>query len=291
MVKRVGAWYPLYFAVLLWCALRNFSAEAEDWAHFMGDALLVHGLIWEPTPLHMSNVPGDWWLCFLMVFLVLWSPMHQILSTATNSVLWTLFTIASMVVLPLAIFEWYMAMEIPAWVCLNYFPSFIFGQALAAWFIRQCMQETRSRLEPVFVIRAAHEIPLPGRFGATFSFLILGICWFSFSPTDNVPLLRKPIAPLLLKGALLPLFGMMVVGLAAGVDPVGKLFARAPLRWTEKIAFTNFILQAPVHNAVRGWTGYEGLSWTFAGSLFIASVLGHALVERPWRQAWGAREK
>lgn len=289
MVRRVGSWYPIYLLVLIWCALRSFSTEAEDWAHFMADALLVHGLIWEETA--FPDVVGDWWLCFLMVYLVLWFPLHQAVSTASNSVLWTIFTISTMVVLPLAIFEWFFPMEIPIWECVNFFPAFVFGQALASWFVRHCMQETRSRLESHYAIRPAHEMPMAGRFGATLSFLILGVLFFSFSPDDDIALLRQPVKPLLLKGGLLPLFGMMVVGLSAGVDPVARLLARAPLRWAEKVAFMNFILQVPIHNTVQDLTGWSGLSWTFTGSLLIASALGYALLERPWRRIWGAREK
>jgi len=289
MVRRVGSWYPLYFLVVLWCALRSFSTDAEDWAHVVGDLLLVQGLVWEESG--FPFVVGGWWLSFLMVYLVMWSPLHQVISNSSNSVLWTIFTIAYGLMFPVAIFEWMFAMHSGFWVCVTYWPSFVFGQGLAVWFVRQCMEETRSRSEPGFAMRPAHEIPLAGRLGATLSLLILCVLFFSFSPYDNVPLTSWPLMPLLMHGGLLPLLGMMVVGLAAGVDPIAKLFARAPLRWTEKIAFATFILQVPVHNTVRDLTGWGGLTWTFSASLLAASVLCHALVERPWRQVWGVRAK
>jgi len=123
------------------------------------------------------------------------------------------------------------------------------------------------------------------------SFLIFGLAFFSFSPYDNLPLLKKPITPFLIKGGLLPLQGLMIAGLACEVDPMAKLFARKPFRWAEKLALTSFILQVPIHNCVKDLTGWDGLTWTFCGILVAASIAAHVLLERPWRRFLGIRDK
>jgi len=269
--------------------LRSWSIDAEDWSHYLADVLLINGIIWEKTT--FPFMIGDWWLCYLMVYLLVWSPMHQALYYSTKSVLWTVFTIAYVLAIPSAVLEWYWFGEMAPWVLIQYWPAFVMGQALAAWLVNTCMQQKSTTFPPMYVMRPVHELPLPARFGTTLSLMLFGIIAFSFSPNDKLPLLRKPVAPLLLKGGLLPFLAMMVTGLACEVDPIAKLFARFPFRWTEKLYFTTFILQVPIHNTVKDLTGWEGLSWTFSASLLVASILGHFLFERPWRQLLGLRVK
>jgi len=288
MVKRVLPWYLLYACCLTWCALRIWSINAEDWTHYMAGLLLIDGVIFEPGTFPFLR--GSWWLCFLMVYMVIWFPMYQVLSNSTNSVIWTLFTISTIIVIPSMIMEWYF-MDMAFFAAIQYWPSFVFGQALATWFVRNCMTQKAYTTEQVYVMRPVHELPIQVRFGPTFSFLFLGIVFFCCSPYDKVVLLKKPIAPLLLKGGLLPLQGILIAGLACEVDPVAKLFARKPFRWGDKLALTTFILQTPIHNTIQDWTGWHELTWTFSAALFVASVIGHWLVERPWRSFLGMRQK
>jgi len=289
MVKKVATWYPIYIFSLTWCALRYWSIYAEDWAHYMANVLLIQGLIWETEG--FPYMLGDWWLSFLMVYLLAWTPMHQVLVNSTNSVLWTLFTLAFAICVPSAILEWYFMGDLGLFVLIQYWPAFVFGQALATWFVRNCMIQKSHTDEPLYAVRPVHEIPTLVRFGVTLSFFVLGIMFFVFGPNDRLPLLRKSISPLLLKGGLLPLLGLMVASLACEVDPISKLFARTPFRWTEKLAFANFILQVPIHNTVKDWTGWNGFTWTFSGCLLLSSILGHVLLERPWRRLLGERVK
>lgn len=289
MIRKVTPWYPLFLISLTWCALRIWSVDAEDWAHYMADVLLINGIIWEEPA--FPYLRGEWWLCYLMVYLLAWAPMNHVITNSANSVLWTIFTMAWGLVFPSAILEWYFMEDWAPWVLIQYWPSFVFGQAVATWFTRNCMQQKLAAAERLWVMRPVHEIPLMVRFGATVSLFTLGIMFFIISPYARVPLLRKPIAPLFLKGGLLPVLGLLVAGLACEVDPIAKLFARTPFRWAEKIAFTNFILQVPIHNTVKDWTGWDGLTWTYSACLLVSSILGHFVLEKPWRKLLGIREK
>jgi len=287
MVRRVSTWYPFYVMVLTACAANAWTITAEDWSHYLGKVLLINGVIWPDTSFPYSMVSR--WLSYLTVYLLAWSPMQEVLYSCKNSVLWTLFIIACLVVIPSAIMEWYFFADTPLWVLFQYWPSFIFGQALAVWFVRNCMDRAPGSGTPS-VMKPVHEIPVWVRFGPTLAFAVLGTFGFCFSPYDRLPLLRKPVAPLLLKGGLIPLMGVMVAGLACQVDPVARLFARAPFRWAQKLCLMTFLLQAPVHNTIQQWTGWSGLTWTFSTSLLMASILGHTFLEQPWRAVLRKRE-
>jgi len=293
MCKRVSTWYPFYAMTLTVCAARAWTVNAEDWCHYLGNMVLINGLIWSEPSFPYAMV-GQW-LSFLTVYLTGWSQMHQVINSESY-VVWTLLRISCLIVIPSAIMEWYFFAGAPLWVLVQYWPSFCFGQALATWFSQNCMRQRScgpSQGEPrrAWAMRPEHEIPLLVRFGPTISFLVLGVSAFCFSPHDRLPLIKKPVAPLILKGGLLPLMGIMVAGLACQKDPVAKLFARAPFRWTEKVCMMTFVLQAPVHYVVRDWTGWGDLTWTFSTSLLLASILGHVFLEQPWRTRLGLRAK
>jgi len=290
MVQRVSTWYPFYVLVLTACAASSWTITAEDWSHYLSKVLLINGVIWSDTSFPNSVVSR--WLSYLMVYLLAWSPMQEVIHSCKNAVLWTLFTIACLAAVPSAMMEWYFFPDAPFWVMLQYWPSFVFGQALAAWFVRNCMNRVPSSgTAPALVMKPVHDIPFWVRCGPTLAFAVLGTFAFCFSPYDRLPLLGKPVTPLLLKGGLIPLMGVMVAGLACQVDPVAKLLARAPFRWAEKLCLMTFLLQAPVHNAIRHWTGWNGLTWTFSTSLLMASILGHTFLEQPWRAALRLPEK
>jgi hypothetical protein len=293
MCKRVSTWYPFYAMTLTVCAARAWTVNAEEWCHYLGNMVLINGLIWSEPSFPYAMV-GQW-LSFLAVYLMGWSQMHQVINSESY-VVWTLFRIACLIAIPSAIMEWYFLADTPLWVLVQYWPSFCFGQALATWFSQKCMRQRTCGPSPgeprrVWAMRPEHEIPLPVRLGPTVSFLVLGVSAFSFSPHDLLPLIKKPVAPLVLKGGLLPLMGIMVAGLACQADPIAKLFARAPFRWAEKVCLMTFILQAPVHYGVQDWTGWGDLTWTFSTSLLLASILGHAFLEQPWRALLGVRAK
>lgn len=296
MVRRVATWYPLFIISLTWCALKVWSTRAEDWSHYMANVLLIHGVIWDES--YFPFMLGDWWLSFLMIYFLTFSPMYGVLSTCANSVLWTMFTLAFVVAVPSAILEWHMFGDFPPFFLLQYWPLFIFGQALAVWFVRTCMQQRAavvakgsSHMTTVWVVRPVHEIPPLVRFGMTLSSLILGIMFFTFSPYDKLPLIRREVLPLMIKGGLAPLQGLMIVGLACEVDPMAKLLARKPFRWADKLVLTTFIFQVPVHNAVKDAFGWEGFTVAFVFALFIFSMLAYATVEMPWRRFLHVRAK
>jgi hypothetical protein len=262
----------------------------------MADMLLFNGIVWD----HQSfpYMVGDWWFSYLAVYMLIFSPMFQTIAHSSISVIWTMFTISFMIVIPSAVFEWMEGECMSFFTLIQFLPSFLFGQALAVWFVRTCMQEKAYSTAPdapatslVHVMRPHHDIPVPVRFGVTIGVLVMGLLSFSFSPYDVVPLIKKPITPIVLKGGLIPIQGLMVAGLACEMDPIARLFARTPFRWGGKLALSMIVFQTPVYNAVYSTTGRGGLTWTYSFALLFASMLGYFLIEKPWRKALGLREK
>jgi peptidoglycan/LPS O-acetylase OafA/YrhL len=299
MFRRVAKWYPFFVIAVVWCSIRSFSTSADDWNHFLANMLLIHGIFFDADT-SSTNFPyllGNWWLSFLMAYLLAFTPLHEALKSSTTSrtVISTVFYIGTLIAIPSAILEWYFMQETAWYKLIQYWPSFVFGQALGHWFVHNCMQlAQRGEAEMtrlVYVMRPVHEIPKQVRFGATLGFMILGFLYFCFPPHARLPLLHRPVAPLLLKGGLLPVIGLQVAGFASEVDPLAKLFARVPFCYGEKLAFMTFIFQVPVHNCIVDWTGWTGMSWSFTALLFGVSVLGHYCLERPWRRTLTARIK
>lgn len=300
MVKRVLSWYPFYLIALIWCAIRVATSDAEDWAQFVAHTVTVHGLVWEQDS--FPFLTGDVWLSFLVVYLLSWAPMHAALGDGSDQskdrVIWTVFTTSFFITIPSAILEWLWFGDCSFFHMLQLWPSFVFGQALAFWFVKNCMEEKDSQVgtsnvltEPVWVRRKVNEIPVLVRFGTTISILIFGFMFFTFSPYDVMPLFKKPVLPLLQKGFQLPLQGLMVVGLAAEIDPISKFFARRPFRFAEKLTLMTFLFQVPVYNTIKDLTGLAGMSWTFIGCLVAFTVVAHFLLERPYRHLRGDRER
>mmetsp|Transcript_43076 Transcript_43076/g.109472 ORF Transcript_43076/g.109472 Transcript_43076/m.109472 type:complete len:405 (+) Transcript_43076:1-1215(+) len=294
MLRRVRPWYPLYLLCLIVCALQNASITPitpVDAVNFLSSVLLFNGVIW-PDGYGFPYLLGTWWLCLYTVYLFLFTPLQIAISSCTNSELWTLFTMGVVLSVPIAVFDWVFEFdEVTPWLTVSYWPNFVMGQALAIWFLKNCMVKDKKSTERRFTMRPMHELPLTARFGTTICVLVLGVFFFTFPPDGKLPWPHVSIEPLVSRGMLLPLLSLFVVGLACEVDPIAKLFARAPLRWLEKFSFTNFIFQVPIHNLVKRLTGWEGLSWTFVGSLICASVVGHYLLERPWRMYLELRQK
>jgi len=290
---KIAAWYPLYLLCLVWCSVWTFSLDAEDWSHFLGNALLFNGIIWnEPQ---FPYFLGDWWLCWLTIYLVVSVPMFHIIYSGPDTIFKTIIFMSFVLCVPCSIWTWYIGNQ-AIFMMLQFWFAFLFGQATAFWMVRNCM-----RSEPVILgeqgsgisysIKPAYEVPLLVRFGVTISFMILAICMICLTLHMHLPVCGKPIEPLLMRGGLLPSFGLLVMGLACGIDPLAKLFARKPFRWGNKLALMTFLLQTPIHQMVVNKTGLQGLSWTFCSLLLVGSILGHFFLEAPWRQALHMRAK
>lgn len=278
MLVRISSWYPLYLLVLILGALRQLTTNAEDWSEFLSNVLLIGGAIWEePSYPYFLN---GWWLSSLMVYLALWSTCHHILNESTQGVLWAIFGSATLLALPVWVVEWELFTSNPLWRVLTYWPSFVYGQTLAFWMVRICMRKVGSVLK----LKPDLEMPFMTRYGVTISCVFLGLFTLIWSPDSSVIVIHKPLSALVLKGGLLPILGVMVTGLAARVDPLAKLLARHPLNLVERLALPIFMLQVPVHNWIADLTHWQGITWTFAGSLLAASVIGHYLFDRPWRR-------
>lgn len=308
MFRKVRAWYPIYALALTWCAVRLLSNSAEDWSHYLGSMALINGVLWSEEQYPYLN--GSWWLCYFMVYLMTWSSTYKVLYDsvypqrgasessyeAKAKILQSILIACWGVCIPFSLLEWHVFKGSVFFALIQYWPSFIFGQALAFWFILRCARpralvpESASD-DDVFVMVEAREIHALLRFGPTIAYVLLTAVFFSFSPYDNVPAMNQPVTPLVLKGGLLPLFGILVLGLACEADPVARFFARRPFRWLDKVAFATFVLQVPVHKTVEDVYGYTGISWTFSASLFAASVVAHAFIERPWRTYLELRSK
>lgn len=283
---RIMAWYPFYVLVLTSLAYYFLSYNAEDWSTYMAQLFLIGGAFLEHDQAPYPYLPSSWWFSYLAVYLITWAPMHFILSTSGNSVVWTMFTMTYIAVYPSILLEWWFMKDWAPWVLIQYLPSFFFGQALAIWQVRCCMQKklpSSTATKPVHVMLPAQEIPLAVRFGVSFSVIILGCVISLCSVYDRVPVFREYCISFFLKGGLLPVFGMLIGGLACEADPLAKLLARKPLSRVGCLALSQYMLALPVHIAVERWTGESGFSFAFAVALTAASVVGHLVVEKPSR--------
>lgn len=303
MIKRGLSWYPFYLIALIWCAIRVATSEAEDWAHFMAHTFTIHGLVWDKES--FPFLTGDVWLSWLIAYMLTWAPFHSAMADGTeqakDSFIWTVFYMSFVIAIPSAILEWIWFAGFPLYSMVQLWPSFAFGQALAFWFVKNCMEQRELQVgpsgvavmtQPVWVRKKVNEIPVLVRFGATISITIFGLMFFTFSPHDIVPLFGKPVLPLIQKGFQLPFQGLMVVGFAAEVDPLAKLFARRPFRFAEKLTLMTFLFQVPIYNTINDWMGWSsGMTWTFVACLVSFTVAAHFLVERPYRQWRGDRER
>lgn len=290
---RVASWYPLYFISISWSALRIGSLYAEDLSHFLGHVFLLDGFLWEtwvaPT---FPYFLGSWWLSFFVAYLAWWSPLHHVLAESSSPQLWTVLVIAFIVFVPSALCEVLFMGEWAPFMIFQYWPSFVGGQALAVWFLRNCMCQAKTGTASstggsgavVHKMRPSTELPFLVRYGVTITTLILGFCSLSFSLYGKIGFISWKWAPFLLKGGLAPLLYMFVAGLAAEVDPIARLFVRRPFCLTERLSLGTFFLQVPVQNTVVDVAGIEGLSFTFVASLFVTSIAAQYLVDQPWQR-------
>lgn len=302
MLKLVSRWWPFYALALSICALQWYSYEAENWTHYVAGLLLISGLIWSPHNGTNSTGIGtatgwpyfyqDQYLCFLAVYLLTLPVAFDVLNECSDQHLWFLMGMCFWLVVPFSLMEWYVETEgFAPFSLVQMFPSFVFGQGLACWFVRHCLTYTRAMTyEP----RPMQDLHWCTRFGVTFSFVVLSIMFFSFSPYDKLPLFKKEVYVPLFRGGLLPLLGMITVGLAAGTDPLAKLFARRPFRWGSRVTMATFLFQCPAIRAYEEVMGYRAGSSLSGGAslwLFAVSASVYYFLERPYRKALGFREK
>jgi len=283
---RIMVWYPFYVLVLTSLAYYFMSYNAEDWSTYMAQLFLIGGAFLEHNQASYPYLPSSWWFSYLAVYLIMWAPMHSILSQSSNSVVWTMFNMTFIAVFPSLLLEWVFMEDWAPFLLIQYLPSFLFGQALAVWQVRNCMQKklpSSTATKPVYVMLTAQEIPLPVRFGVSFSIIILGCVLCLVSCYDRIPVFREYWLSFFLKGGLLPVFGMLIGGLACEADPLAKLVARKPWSRVGCLSLSQYMLALPVHIGVEHWTGNTGLSFAFALTLTAASVVGHFVVERPSR--------
>eukprot|EP00913_Durusdinium_trenchii_P029529 g27681.t1 len=101
------------------------------------------------------------------------------------------------------------------------------------------------------------EMPFSARFGVTTSVLILGMVMIFISPFDEVPIVRKPCAAIFTKGLLLPVFGLLIVGLCNEASTFG-MFGTDPIPRQQPLASFGLHLgcQSPMRD-VGVWNVHE----------------------------------
>jgi len=288
-VVRIMAWYPYYAISLIFLATTFFSYSAWDWSSFTAQIFLVSGAF-EEHKVTFPYLPCSWWFSNLAVYTLAWYPMHMVLKGSLNSVIWTMFTVATTVVLPSVLLEYLVMSDVALFQMIQYSPSFFFGQALAIWQVKHCMLmqvQTTSPSGQSLTLQPVAEMPFSARFGVTTGVLILGLVMIFISPFDELPVIRKPCSPIFLKGLLLPVFGLLIVGLCNEADPLARLAARPVMSWAGKLSLSMFLLALPMHLVVRLSFGFDGFSWTFVAILLAASVAGYFLIEVPSRRFAG----
>jgi len=284
MIVRVMVWYPYYVLVLVFLAMYYLSYNAEDWANFMAQLFLIGGAFTEHGTATFPYFPSSWWFSFLMIYLLAWLPMHQVLVESSTSVIWTMFTMATIACFPSVLLEWISFDDWAPYLLVQYCPSFFFGQALAVWQVRHCMVIKITEGKPAFTRQAEDELSFTARFGVTMSVLILGVIMILTSVYDRMAIFGMPCTSFFTKGLLLPVFGMLLVGLANEVDPIAKLCARRPVCYLGRLSLSQYMLALPVHIAVDSLTGRSGFSFLFVFCLTLASVVGYFCIEKPSRR-------
>eukprot|EP00435_Cladocopium_sp_Y103_P043967 s643_g12.t1 len=137
-VVRIMAWYPYYAISLIFLASYFFSYSAWDWSSFTAQFFLISGAF-ETRKVTFPYLPCSWWFSLLAVYTLGWYPMHTVLKGSLNSVIWTMFTVATTVVIPSVLLEYLFLSEEPLFQMIQYSPSYFFGQALAIWQVKHCM--------------------------------------------------------------------------------------------------------------------------------------------------------
>lgn len=288
-VVRIMAWYPYYAISLIFLASYFFSYSAWDWSSFTAQFFLISGAF-ETRKVTFPYLPCSWWFSLLAVYTLGWYPMHTVLKGSLNSVIWTMFTVATTVVIPSVLLEYLFLSEEPLFQMIQYSPSYFFGQALAIWQVKHCMLmqvqtgQSGSPSTQLLTLQPVGEMPFSARFGVTTSCLIMGMVMIFISPFDELPVIRKPCASIFTKGLLLPVFGLHIVGLCNEADPLARLAARPVVSWAGKLALSMFLLALPMHVAIREMLGFDGFTLTFLASLLAVSVAGYFLIEVPSRR-------
>jgi len=297
--RRISTWYPFFLIGLLWCvAGNNFTSRAQDWSHFMANTFLVHRLAWGED--YFPFYTGDWWLCFFVVYLLAWAPIHRALSESDNSILWTLFVMGWVSTIPITFLEWLFMGEFPIFRLVAYWPSFAYGQALAHWFVMHCMQLQHRKDSPrgvgkeVYTLKAPADLPVIVQYGVTPIIVCLCTFFFMVSPRDEVPFTQVTWEPVFLRGGLLPALAVLILGLASGVDPLARFFARKPFRWFGKLALMNYLFHVPLRHTIAQLEGNPDnmtLTATYAFLLVLITIALHYALERPYRDWLGLYEK
>mmetsp|Transcript_54052 Transcript_54052/g.126891 ORF Transcript_54052/g.126891 Transcript_54052/m.126891 type:complete len:572 (-) Transcript_54052:94-1809(-) len=287
MVARIMAWYPSYVITLIFLCVVFFSYSAWDWTSFMAHVFLISGSFQEHREAVFPYLPCSWWFTCLAAYTLAWLPMHNILKLSSDSVIWTMFVMATAVVVPSVLLQWLFFKDMAIFEMIQYSFAFFYGQALAVWQVNHCMLlqvQTAAPSRQLRILQPVAEMPFSVRFGVTGSVLALGFVMIFISPFDEVPLFREPCYPIFTKGLLSPFTGLLILGLCNEADPLARLAARGSLHWVGKLSLSMYLLALPVHIVVESVSGFPGLSWTFLGSLLAASVVGHFLIEIPSRK-------
>ncbi|CAE7503252.1 unnamed protein product [Symbiodinium natans] len=133
MVVRIMAWYPFYVITLIFLCVQYFSYSAWDWTSFMAHVFLISGGFQEHREAVFPYMPCSWWFTCLAAYTLAWLPMHNILKISSDSVIWTMFVMATAVVIPSVLLEWLFFKDMAIFELLQYSFAFFYGQALAVW--------------------------------------------------------------------------------------------------------------------------------------------------------------
>eukprot|EP00439_Symbiodinium_sp_Y106_P044382 s2950_g5.t1 len=139
MVARIMAWYPSYVITLIFLCVVFFSYSAWDWTSFMAHVFLISGSFQEHREAVFPYLPCSWWFTCLAAYTLAWLPMHNILKLSSDSVIWTMFVMATAVVVPSVLLQWLFFKDMAIFEMIQYSFAFFYGQALAVWQVNHCM--------------------------------------------------------------------------------------------------------------------------------------------------------
>lgn len=313
--KRLATIYPIFLFTAVCMAIIKLTIAAgpsetlnvKKIADFTTTVLLVHNWVAEDFfPIDFPFIYVEYFLSCIMVYWLFWGSFYRMVVRRAH--LWVLAMAMSFWwVIPLLhrilLLQSYQEpsgfahdLVHQKFVChgmlyvfFNVTP-FFWGMLLSRVFVDTCT-DLASCGERVF--KDADSMPWPVRYGASIAFALLAVLFVSHSPWDpfcGVLVLKGEFWK---SGGLLPIQGLLVVSLAAGVDPVAKLCMLAP-PYLENLSLPQYLLQVPLGNAL-GWCLARNCdlkvldSWMiaiFALALVPTSILGHALIVGPFKKVF-----
>ena len=296
--KRSASIYPMYAVGLLLSALVRIGADRElpKAGYLVPQAFLVQS--WLPWLTEQGLASHCWFLSCMVVYWAAFGTLYALI--LRMSARWTLGVLVACAALPwLAVVapaiardeDWYryrsgdtgstdLVVVALKFNPLAYLHVFVFGMALA---------KLRSTVGVYGESRGAQDVPPQKHrwarralaaactYGAVLGYggLLLVFCVRGLRPYSAKLSARLSV--------LMPLQGLILIGLSSPADPIALAFARGPLPALADVSYVQYVIQFV---AADIWPVETGVGLSFFVFLAAASKIGHWAVQEPGRRLW-----